>query len=64
MIVQHLPEDVPGKSGGPPGNALELVYAKVTDAVCRAVSKVDPVLFEWIRYFTEIHCHCDTSILT
>lgn len=47
--AQRLPEDVPGKSGGPPGNAFELVYAKVTDAVRRAVRKVDPVLADWIR---------------
>ena len=52
--MQHLPEDVPGKCGGPPGNALELVYAKVTDAVCRAVRKVDPVLLDWIKYATEM----------
>ncbi|KAL3158831.1 hypothetical protein ABBQ32_011557 [Trebouxia sp. C0010 RCD-2024] len=47
--MQLLPEEVPGKCGGPPGNAFELVYAKVTDAVRRAVRKVDPVLAEWIR---------------
>lgn len=49
MTVQLLPEEVPGKCGGPPGNAFELVYAKVTDAVRQAVRKVDPVLAEWIR---------------
>lgn len=48
--VQLLPEDAPGKCGGPPGNAFELVYAKVTDAVRRAVHRVDPVLAEWIRW--------------
>ncbi len=48
--LQLLPEDVPGKSGGPPGNAFELVYISVTDAVRRAVRKVDPVLADWIRY--------------
>ncbi|DBB14768.1 TPA: hypothetical protein ACH3X3_004380 [Trebouxia sp. C0006] len=47
--AQLLPEDVPGKSGGPPGNAFELVYISVTDAVRRAVRKVDPVLADWIR---------------
>ena len=47
--LQLLPEDVPGKSGGPPGNAFELVYISVTDAVRRAVRKVDPVLADWIR---------------
>ncbi|KAL3135667.1 hypothetical protein ABBQ38_006142 [Trebouxia sp. C0009 RCD-2024] len=47
--AQLLPEEVPGKCGGPPGNAFELVYAKVTDAVRRAVRKVDPVLADWIR---------------
>ena len=48
--LQLLPEDVPGKSGGAPGNAFELVYISVTDAVRRAVRKVDPVLADWIRY--------------
>ena len=48
--MQLLSEEVPGKSGGAPGNAFELVYAKVTDAVRRAVHKVDPVLADWIRY--------------
>ena len=46
--VQLLPEEVQGKCGGPPGNAFELVYAKVTDAV-RSVHRVDPVLAEWVR---------------
>lgn len=50
VSLQLLPEDVPGKSGGPPGNAFELVYISVTDAVRRAVRKVDPVLADWIRY--------------
>ena len=48
--AQLLPEEVPGKCGGAPGNAFELVYAKMTDAVRRAVRKVDPVLAEWIRH--------------
>lgn len=47
--AQLLPEEVPGKSGGLPGNAFELVYSTVTDAVRRAVRKVDPVLADWIR---------------
>lgn len=47
--VQLLPEEVQGKCGGLPGNAFELVYAKVTDAVRRAVHRVDPILAEWIR---------------
>ena len=50
LPLQLLPEDVPGKSGGAPGNAFELVYISVTDAVHRAVRKVDPVLADWIRY--------------
>ncbi len=52
--LQLLPEDVPGKSGGPPGNAFELVYISVTDAVRRAVRRVDPVLADWIRYPTSV----------
>lgn len=54
--MQLLPEEVPGKCGGPPGNAFELVYAKVTDAVRRAVRKVDPVLAEWIRLLASPQC--------
>ena len=48
--MQLLPEEAPGKCGGPAGNAFELVYAKVTDAVRRAVHRADPVLAEWIRW--------------
>lgn len=48
-FLQLLPEEVPGKAGGPPGNAFELVYGHMTDAVRRAVRKVDPVLADWIR---------------
>ena len=48
--MQLLPEEAPGKCGGPPGNAFELVYAKVTDEVRRAVHRADPVLAEWIRW--------------
>jgi alkylhydroperoxidase/carboxymuconolactone decarboxylase family protein YurZ len=44
-----LPEDTPGKIGGPPGDAFELVYTTVTDAVRRKVHSADPVLGEWIR---------------
>lgn len=49
VSVQLLPEEVPGKAGGSPGNAFELVYGHVTDAVRRTVRKSDPVLAEWIR---------------
>lgn len=48
--MQLLPEEAPGKCGGPLGNAFELVYGKVTDAVRRAVHRADPVLAEWIRW--------------
>ncbi|KAK9814833.1 hypothetical protein WJX72_012357 [[Myrmecia] bisecta] len=44
-----LEEDVPGKAGGPPGNAFQLVYTKVTDAVRQKLHTVDPVLAEYIR---------------
>jgi alkylhydroperoxidase/carboxymuconolactone decarboxylase family protein YurZ len=43
-----LPEETPGKIGGPPGDAFELVYSTVTDAVRRKVHSADPVLGEWI----------------
>lgn len=42
---QHLP----GKVGGPPGNAFELVYDKVTDIVRAKLHDWDPVLAEYIR---------------
>lgn len=44
-----LPEDTPAKCGGLPGNAFELVYATITDAVRRKVHSADPALGEWIR---------------
>lgn len=44
-----LPEDTPGKIGGPPGDAFELVYTSVTDAVRKRMHASDPVLGEWIR---------------
>lgn len=47
--MQLLPEDTPAKIGGPPGNAFELVYDIVTDAVRKKVHSADPVLGEWIR---------------
>jgi hypothetical protein len=37
---QLLPEDVPGKVGGAPGNAFELVYGEVTDRVREKMTKV------------------------
>jgi len=47
--AQLLPEDSPAKVGGPPGDAFELVYGSVTDAVRRKVHSSDPGLGEWIR---------------
>lgn len=44
-----LPEETPGKVGGPPGNAFELVYGPVTDKVRRNMHAADPVLGELIR---------------
>lgn len=46
---QLLPRDTPGKVGGPPGDAFELVYTSVASPVRRKVHAVDPVLGEWIR---------------
>lgn len=48
--LQLLPEDpLPGKAGGDPGNAFELVYTSVTDVVRSKMQAADPVLAEWIR---------------
>lgn len=44
-----LPEETPGKVGGPPGNAFELVYGPVTDKVRHNMHAADPVLGELIR---------------
>eukprot|EP00208_Stichococcus_sp_RCC1054_P005373 CAMPEP_0206144846 /NCGR_PEP_ID=MMETSP1473-20131121/25574_1 /ASSEMBLY_ACC=CAM_ASM_001109 /TAXON_ID=1461547 /ORGANISM="Stichococcus sp, Strain RCC1054" /LENGTH=288 /DNA_ID=CAMNT_0053540827 /DNA_START=259 /DNA_END=1125 /DNA_ORIENTATION=+ len=44
-----LPEETPGKVGGPPGDAFEVVYGKVTDKVRRNMHAADPVLGELIR---------------
>ena len=48
--VQLLPENRPGKVGGPPGDAFELIYAGVTDKVREKLHSVDPVLGEYIRF--------------
>lgn len=44
-----LQEALPGKAGGQPGNAFELVYADKRDRVWGNLYKLDPVLSEWIR---------------
>ncbi|CAK0786429.1 hypothetical protein CVIRNUC_009642 [Coccomyxa viridis] len=44
-----LEGDSPGKVGGAPGNAFELVYTSVTDTVRERMHAVDPVLAEYIR---------------
>lgn len=49
LLQQLLPEDRPGKVGGPPGNAFEIVYDGVTDKVREKMHSVDPVLGEYIR---------------
>ena len=48
-VMQMIPEDFPGKVGGPPGNAFELVYGTVSDQVRKKVQDADPVLSEWIQ---------------
>ena len=51
VVAHHqlLERDTPGKVGGAPGDAFELVYGVVTDAVREKVHAVDPVLAEYIR---------------
>ena len=46
---QLLPTKHPGKAGGPPGDAFELVYTTVTDTVRAKMHEADPVVGEWIR---------------
>lgn len=50
--LQLLEGTTPGKVGGSPGNAFELVYTVVTDAVRDKMHAVDPVLAEYIRRAT------------
>ena len=40
---------MPGKAGGQPGNAFDLVYATKTDKVYQNLYQMDPVVSEWIR---------------
>lgn len=44
-----LGEGVPGKAGGPPGNAFSLVYDGVVSKVWNRLYTVDGILAEWIR---------------
>lgn len=44
-----MQESSPGKAGGSPGNAFQLVYAAKTDKVWENLYATDPVLSEWIR---------------
>lgn len=44
-----MQEDTPGKAGGLPGNAFDLVYDSMADKVLQRVYSVDSVLGEWIR---------------
>ena len=51
LAAAHLLDGgAPGKVGGPPGDAFELVYLGVRDRVWANLYKVDPVLSEYIRY--------------
>ncbi|BDA49034.1 hypothetical protein COCOBI_13-1440 [Coccomyxa sp. Obi] len=47
--LQLLDGNTPGKVGGPPGDAFDLVYTVVADAVREKMHNVDPVLTEYIR---------------
>ena len=47
--LQLLEGDYPGKIGGAPGDAFELVYTSVTNTVRERMHAVDPVLAEYIR---------------
>ncbi|CAL8463741.1 g3275 [Coccomyxa elongata] len=44
-----LGESEPGKAGGPPGNAFNLVYNGVVSNVWSRLYTIDGVLAEWIR---------------
>jgi hypothetical protein len=45
-----LPEQAPGKAGGPPGNTFDLVYGPaIRDKIWANLYRVDPVIAEWIR---------------
>ena len=62
-VLQLLEGDTPGKVGGQPGDAFELVYTSVTDIVRGKMHTVDPVLAEYIRYRSDatlgLHPHAD-----
>ena len=49
LCEQLLETDTPGKIGGHPGNAFELVYGSTTETVRRKINTTDPTLCEWIR---------------
>ena len=50
--------------GGPPGDAFEIVYERVTDKVRRNMHAADPVLGEYIRWEQPQYSfwHLSTSI--
>ncbi len=50
--MQLLDGDTPGKVGGEPGDAFDVVYANVATAVRHKMHEVDPVLCEYIRCCT------------
>lgn len=57
--LQLLEEDSPGKVGGPPGDAFDVVYTVVANAVREKMHNVDPVLAEYIRFVVNLApCTC------
>ena len=54
-LTQLLEQNTPGKIGGAPGNAFELVYASTTEPVRRRMHSTDPTLCEWIRQALHHH---------
>lgn len=48
-LSQLLPHDTPGKVGGPAGDAFDLVYVDVANAVRAKMHRTDPVLADYIE---------------
>lgn len=64
LHAQLLGEDAPGKVGGPPGDAFDVVYTVVADTVREKMHNVDPVLAEYIRCeAASTHASASTTVV-